>query len=83
MRWIAICSALAERLGVHVHSIVRGNYAEALRLVAAGDVEAIIVARNEHIPHGPRVIVASEFEDDPGAVQTVPIRRRRPRQRKR
>lgn len=81
--WRAKCAAKLDTLALTVHSTTQ-DYCTAHRLVDAGVADAILVARHDHIPHGPRVIVAAEVDHDPAGVQTVELRHRYvpPRQRR-
>lgn len=83
--WRAICAARLDDLGVTVHSVSE-DYTAATEVVERGEADAILVARHDHIPHGPRVIVAAEVNENPHGIATVPLQdratRRPPRQRR-
>lgn len=84
--WLAKCAAKLDDLELTVHSTTE-DYDAAARLVDEGEADAIFVARHDHVPHGPKVIVAAEVDEDPGGVATVPLHERArryqaPRQRR-
>lgn len=81
--WLDKLAAKLDDLDLSLHSATR-DYATASRLVDQGDADAIFVARHDHVPHGPRVIVAAEVDEDPHGVATVPLQDRfiPPRQRR-
>ena len=84
--WLAKCAAKLDDLELTLHSTTQ-DYSAAARIVDGGDADAIFVARHDHVPHGPHVIVAAEVDDDPHGVDTVPLNERArryqpPRQRR-
>ena len=86
--WLAKCAAMLDDLELTLHSTTQ-DYSTAARLVDTGEADAIFVARPDHVPHGPKVIVASQAAENPHGVDTVPLqdrtgryqppRRRRPK----
>lgn len=76
--WLAKCAAMLDDLELTLHSTTL-DYAAASRIVDDGDADAIFVALPDHVPHGPKVIVASQVAEDPHGVDTVPLQDRTPR----
>lgn len=77
-RHLGQCLTAADDLNLDVVGVVRNDYADAAKMVTDGHADAVLVARAEHVPHGPRVVVAAEADADPTGILTVPIRQRRP-----
>lgn len=80
--WLAQCAAKLDDLKLSLHSTTN-DYSTAADLVDQGEADAILVARHDHVPHGPQVIVAAEVDERPHGIATVPLQDRGlPRQRR-
>jgi hypothetical protein len=74
-RWLARCMDHIERCGYRLAAIVR-RWEDAHRLIGAGQVQVVVVARPEHIP--PQRVPRFEVAGEEGPALTRRQRRPRP-----